>query len=61
MTKVVDINKVQEALDRAARNAERGSAKVRAGLFVQRNAKDGGFVTPTGKRSNPKPSARKKK
>lgn len=61
MTKVVDINTVQQALDRAARNAKRGSSEVRAGQFVHRNAKDGGFVTPTGKRSNPKPSARKKK
>jgi hypothetical protein len=46
MSKVVDVDKVQRALDRAARNAQRGSSDVRAGkLLVGRNAAGGQFVT----------------
>ena len=45
MSKVVDIGKVQRALDRAARNAKRGSSEVRAGkILVGRNAASGQFV-----------------
>jgi len=59
MPKVVDTGKVQEALDRAARNAKRGSSAVRAGRFVaQRSAKDGRFATRNDKPSttaNPGP------
>jgi hypothetical protein len=46
MSKVVDKAKVQQALDRAARNAKRGSAEVRAGkLLVGRDSYSGQFVT----------------
>ena len=46
MPKVVDVDKVQRALDRAARNAQRGASDVRAGKFlVGRNAKTGLFTT----------------
>jgi hypothetical protein len=34
MSKVVDIAKVQRALDRAARNAQSGSSDVRSGKYV---------------------------
>jgi hypothetical protein len=44
MTKVIDVDKVQEALDRAARNAKRGSSEVRAGRLVYRISKDGRIV-----------------
>jgi hypothetical protein len=46
MQKVIDVRKVQHALDRAARNAKRGSSDVRAGKFlIGRNAEGGRFVT----------------
>jgi len=45
MSKVVDVDKVQRALDRAARNAQRGSFDVRAGKFLAgRNAASGQVV-----------------
>lgn len=45
MSKVVDKAKVQQALDRAARNATRGSSEVRAGkLLVGRDKVTGQFV-----------------
>ena len=45
MPKVVDVEKVQKALDRVARNAKRGSSELRAGkLLVGRNAADGRFA-----------------
>jgi hypothetical protein len=34
MTRIIDVNKVQEALDRAARQAVHGTHEVRAGRFV---------------------------
>lgn len=34
MGKIIDVDKAQEALDRAARNARSGPADVRAGRFV---------------------------
>ena len=46
MSKAIDVRKVQHALDRAARNAKRGSSDVRAGKFlVGRNAESGQFVS----------------
>lgn len=46
MAKVVDVDKVQRALDRAARNARRGSTDVRAGKFlVERDAANGKLAT----------------
>jgi hypothetical protein len=45
MSKVVDVSKVQQALDRAARNAQRGSSDVRAGKYLAgRNAESGQYV-----------------
>ncbi len=45
MSKVVDVSKVQQALDRAARNAQRGSSDVRAGKYLAgRNAASGQFT-----------------
>ena len=49
MSKVVNVDKVQRALDRAARNAQRGSSEARAGRFtVGRNA-DGQFAVGSDK------------
>ena len=45
-SKVVDVDEVQRALDRAARNAQRGSSEVRAGkVLVGRDRASGQFVT----------------
>jgi Flp pilus assembly protein TadG len=45
MPKVIDVSRVQDALDRAARNARRGSSDVRAGKFlVGRDAATGRFA-----------------
>lgn len=41
MGKIIDVDKAQEALDRAARNARSGPADVRAGRFVLRDARRG--------------------
>jgi hypothetical protein len=50
MAKVVDVDKVQRALDRAARNARRGSTDVRAGkLLVGRDAANGKFTEARGR------------
>jgi hypothetical protein len=38
MTRIIDVSKVQEALDRAARDALRGPRDVRAGRFVATDA-----------------------
>ncbi len=57
MPKVIDIDKVQQALDRAARDGQRGAADIRAGkLLAGRNAASGKFTDST--RSRPR---RKKK
>jgi hypothetical protein len=61
MTKVIDVDKVQEALDRAARNAKRGSSEVRAGRLILRSAKDGRFVRTSGKLAASSLPAQKKK
>jgi hypothetical protein len=46
MSKVVDVDKVQRALNRAARNARHGSSDVRAGKFlVGRSATSGQLTT----------------
>jgi len=50
MGKIVDVQEVQELLDRAARDARHGSSDVRAGRFVHRNARDGQFVAGKDKR-----------
>jgi hypothetical protein len=50
MSKVVDIDRVQRALDRAAHNAQRGSSDVRAGkLLVGRNVTSGPFAPARGR------------
>jgi hypothetical protein len=60
MQKIIDVRKVQHALDRAARNAKRGSSDVRAGKFLAgRNAESGQFVTR--RESNSGKQARNKK
>jgi hypothetical protein len=41
MPKVVNVDKVQRALDRAARNAQRGSSEARAGRFTVVRNSDG--------------------
>jgi hypothetical protein len=38
MDKVIDVQEVQDELDRAARDAKHGPADIRAGRFVHRNA-----------------------
>jgi hypothetical protein len=43
MGKIIDVEKAQQALDRAARNARSGPADVRAGRFVLRDASTGRF------------------
>jgi hypothetical protein len=46
MTRIIDVSKVQEALDRAARDALHGPRDVRAGRFV---AGDASVSLPDGK------------
>jgi hypothetical protein len=41
MGKIIDVDKAQQALDRAARNARSGPADVRAGRFVLRDVETG--------------------
>lgn len=41
MGKIIDVDKAQQALDRAARNARTGSDDVRAGRFVLSDARRG--------------------
>ena len=43
MGKIIDVDKAQQALDCAARNARSGPADVRAGRFVLRDARSGQF------------------
>ena len=43
MGKITDVDKAQQALDRAARNARSGPADVRAGRFVLRDVGTGRF------------------
>ena len=52
MGKIVDVQEVQEQLDKAARDAKHGSSDVRAGRFVHRNARDGQFVAAKDKRGS---------
>jgi hypothetical protein len=54
MARIIDVDKVQEALDRAADNALHGSRDVRAGRFV---AGDASVSLPTGRRRVRKPRA----
>lgn len=63
MGKIVDVQEVQEQLDRAARDAKHGSSDVRAGRFVHRSARDGQFVAAEDKgvtRANTSPDRKKK-
>lgn len=54
MARVVDVDEVQRALDRAARNATRGSSEVRAGkVLVGRDKPSGHFVMRRDKPSAP--------
>jgi hypothetical protein len=53
MGKIIDVDKAQEALNRAARNARSGSAEVRAGRFVPRDARTGRIVLGDAKKSKP--------
>jgi hypothetical protein len=58
MTRIIDVSKVQEALDRAARDALHGPREVRAGRFV---AGDASVSLPRGKprsRRSPKTGSR---
>ncbi len=50
MGKIIDVDKAQQALDRAARNARSGSSDVRAGRFVLRDARSGQFKIGDAKR-----------
>jgi hypothetical protein len=60
MSKVVDIGKVQRALDRAARNAKRGSSEMRAGkVLLGRDAASGQFVAKRA-RTSARPAQEKK-
>jgi hypothetical protein len=52
MTRIIDVSKVQEALDQAARDALHGSRDVRAGRFV---AGDASVSLPWGKPRSRKP------
>ncbi|NJO24286.1 MAG: hypothetical protein HC868_16930 [Sphingomonadales bacterium] len=53
MGKIIDVDKAQEALDRAARNARRGSAEVRAGRFVLKDTGRGRIVVGDPKKGKP--------
>ncbi len=53
MGKIIDVDKAQQALDRAARNARSGPADVRAGRFVLRDARSGQFKIADAKKSKP--------
>lgn len=50
MGKIIDVDKAQQALDRAARNARSGSADVRAGRFVLRDPRTGRLKVGDGKK-----------
>jgi len=45
MGKIIDVDEVQGQLDRAARDAKRGKADVRAGRFVHPHATTGKVTT----------------
>lgn len=53
MGKIIDVDKAQEALDRAARHAQSGSAEVRAGRFVLRDARRSRIVVGDAKKGKP--------
>jgi hypothetical protein len=54
MPKVIDVDKIQQALDRAARNAQRGAAEIRAGkLLAGRNAATGKLTQVRGNTCSP--------
>ena len=60
MGKIIDVDKAQQALDRAARNARSGSADVRAGRFVLRDARSGRIVADDAKKGKISGGLRKK-
>lgn len=53
MGKIIDVDKAQDALNRAARNARSGPAEVRAGRFVLRDARSGRIVLGDAKKGKP--------
>jgi hypothetical protein len=53
MGKIIDVDKAQEALNRAARNARSGSTEVRAGRFVMRDATSGQIARSDTKKGKP--------
>lgn len=53
MGKIIDVDKAQEALDRAAQNARSGPEDVRAGRFVLRDARRGRAVPGSAKKGKP--------
>lgn len=60
MGKIIDVDKAQQALDRAARNARSGPADVRAGRFVLRDARSGRITPGTAKKGKPEAARGKK-
>jgi hypothetical protein len=59
MSKVVDKAKVQQALNRAAVNAKRGSSEVRAGKFLVRRDKGAGQLGMRRDVASARPGAKK--
>ncbi len=59
MSKVIDIDEVQQALDRAARDAQRGAADIRAGKFLARRKAASGKLAQA--RDNTRSPPRRKK
>ena len=53
MGKIIDVAEVQDALNRAARDARHGPRDVRAGRFVHRDARDGRISGEMDKRATP--------
>jgi hypothetical protein len=64
MGRIIDVREVQKELDRAARDARRGSREVRSGRFVHANAGGGEAGPDQNKRpatANVAPPGRKTK
>jgi hypothetical protein len=51
MGEIIDVDKVQKQLDRAAHDAKHGPSVVRAGRFVHRDPMDGKFTAIEGRRT----------
>jgi hypothetical protein len=56
MAKIIDVDEVQRELNRAAHDARRGPADVRAGRFVHANARGGKAPAPRARQSAAHPS-----